>query len=335
MSRAAVLSLACYVFSSGLLCAQTAAELVLPIAFRIENPAAVDQDDHCVWYNETKPDESRIVCSDKSANRVFVYDMRGGLKQTLTISKPGNIDCRNAVKVPSGGTVDVIVVNERDVRPALHVYVMDREKGVLIEQEEVILTGENYGGCLSYDQKDSALYAVITSKSGVIEQYHIEFEGGVAKGTKARSWMIGYCEGAVADDSTGDLFIAEEDGIIWKLGAAVESRTPGEALGRVGELGLVGNLEGMSLIRPSESQSNYVVVSDQGRNKYVVLTTTVPATKVLEFGIEQGTHTDGIEICQRNLGPQFPEGIMIVHTDNDKKQPIVVDLRELLKHLQK
>ncbi len=53
----------------------------------------------------------------------------------------------------------------------------------------------------------------------------------------------------------------------------------------------------------------------------------------MEFGITDGAHTDGIEICQENFCPAFPEGIMIVHTDNDKKQPIVVDLRQLLRRL--
>jgi 3-phytase len=336
MIRAAWIGIVVTYLSFGFTFAQTDNEITLPAAFRIENADAVDQDDHCVWYNAAKPAESRIICSDKSANKVFVYDLRGELKQSLNVPKPGNIDCRTHVALSDGNFMDVVVVNERDIRPSLHVFALDRRTGMLTELDQPIMTGENYGGCLFYDAAASALYAIITAKTGVIEQYRITMDSDKkVRGEKVRSWHIGYCEGAVANDATGELFIAEEDGVVWKLSGMPVDVTPGEKLGRVGELGLVGNLEGLALLRVGSTKEKHLVVSDQSRNRYVVLTTTVPATKVMEFAIESGTHTDGIEISQQNFGPAFPEGIMIVHTDNDKKQPIVVDLRELLRRLDK
>ena len=265
---------------------------------------------------------------------MFVYDLRGELKQSLDVPKPGNIDCRTNVSLAGGNVLDVVVVNEREIRPALHIFAIDQSSGLLTELDQSIPTGENYGGCLFYDAAKSALYAVLTAKSGIIEQYQIHIDAGKkVNGEKVRSWQIGYCEGAVANDATGELFIAEEAGFVWKLRGMPDGVAPGEKLSCVGELGLVGNLEGLALLTVASTMQKHLVVSDQSRNRYVVLSTTIPATIVLELAIENGMHTDGIEISQQNFGPAFPEGIMIVHTDNDKKQPIVVDLRELLRRL--
>lgn len=40
---------------------------------------------------------------------------------------------------------------------------------------------------------------------------------GKIQGKKVRSWPLGKCEGAVADDETGTLFIAEEKLGAWKF----------------------------------------------------------------------------------------------------------------------
>lgn len=301
------------------------------VAYRIENPDAIDQDDHCIWFNESSPADSRIICSDKTAGRVFVYNLNGELLQTVNVPNPGNIDCRNKVPITGGGDQDIVVVNEREQNPSLHVFRVDREKGKLVEFDNTIPTGENYGGCLFWDRQGSSLFAVITSKSGVVEQYRLEFfnEKQVV-GHKVRSWQIGYCEGAVADDETGTLFVAEEDGTVWKLSGSPESDTPGEKLCAVGEFGLRGNLEGLALLQLPNVLGRCLVISDQGRNRYVVVTTKLPAEKVCEFEIDQGLHTDGIEIKQLACGDRFPEGVMVVHTDSGRRQPLVVDLRALL-----
>ena len=303
----------------------------LPAALRLGNNRALDQDDHCVWVDVERPRESRIICSDKSANKIFVYDMEGHVVQALDVPHPGNIDIRCKVLFSSGAVYDIVVVNRREPDPALLGFLVNKEQGTLQPLEGEIATGENYGGCLFHDVKGRALYAITTSKSGTIEQYRIEVERNESfKGTKSRTWKIEYCEGAVADDDSGKLYIAEENGSIWKLDASPNGSLPGDKLCRVGELGLQGNLEGLALLHSPVTNKKLLLVSDQGRSRYVLLSTEFPAQKVLEFALERGEHTDGIEICQQPLGAQFPSGLMVSHTDSDGKMPIVVDLKKVL-----
>jgi 3-phytase len=310
--------------------------LTLPAALRLENIRALDQDDHCVWVDVERPRGSRIICSDKTANKIFVYDLEGVIVQALDVPHPGNIDIRREVRFSSGAVHDIVVVNRREPNAALLGFLVNKEQGTLAPLDGEVATGENYGGCLFHDVRERALYAITTSKSGTIEQYRIEVGVDESfKGTKSRTWKIEYCEGVVADDESGKLYIAEENGSIWKLDASLSGSIPGDKLCCVGELGLQGNLEGMALLRDPATNQKLLLVSDQGRNRYVALSTTVPASKVVEFAIDGGIHTDGIEVCQQPLGDLFPAGIMIAHTDSDGRKPIVVDLEDLLESLRK
>src|SRR5204863_6712411 len=60
-----------------------------------------DEDDMCFWLHPTDLSLSTVVVSDKSANKLFVYDLQGAVLQTITSSQPGNIDVR--YNVPFGG----------------------------------------------------------------------------------------------------------------------------------------------------------------------------------------------------------------------------------------
>lgn len=314
--------------------AQEKSSPTLEATLRLENREAVDQDDHCIWVHPTKPSESRIICSDKSANKIFTYSVRGEVKQTIDVPFPGNIDCRQNVQLPSGELIDVVLVNLRETRPALQLFEVNRLDGKLVELGPPIPTGENYGCCLYYDKKKLSLYGIITAKSGGIEQYLLGFDSDKKlTSQKVRSWRIGFCEGAVADDESGQLYIAEEDGVVWKFNADPSSEAKGEALCRIGQLGLRGNLEGLTLLQVPTIREKCLVISDQGRSRYVVISTTSPTKKVLEFAIAKGLNTDGIDIVQASLGDEFPAGIFIAHTDSDRRQPVVVDLRKLLSQI--
>jgi hypothetical protein len=50
-------------------------------AVRLDSPEMKDQDDMCVWVHPTAPEKSSVICSDKSANALFVYDLEGTANQ--------------------------------------------------------------------------------------------------------------------------------------------------------------------------------------------------------------------------------------------------------------
>ncbi|MGQ0635226.1 MAG: phytase [Planctomycetaceae bacterium] len=314
------------------LSADSDAPLVLP-ALRLHAERSRDQDDLCLWRCEHDPPQSLIIASDKSANFLFCYTLKGELLQSIPVSRPGNVDIRQNVRL-GNELRDVVVVNQREPEPRLRVFTLHRTTRQLEQVDNEIITVPNYGGCLYYDRQAAQLYFVITSKQGQIGQYELSRErDGPVQGRLVRSWAIGNCEGAVADDQSSTLFIAEEKGTVWKVGAGPTAATPGRRLTAVGDLGLKGDLEGLALLRDPRWTGPLLVVSDQGRSRFVVLTTDDEPRRLCEFSVAGAVSTDGIDALRAPLGPEYPEGVFVCHTDQDDRRPLVVDLRKILQLL--
>ncbi len=296
--------------------------------------AAKDQDDLCFWGHPTNPVQSTIIASDKSANFLFVYDLDGKVIQQITVTKPGNIDIRQRVKL-DGKLTDVVVVNQRDDGFKLRVFRVDPESRQLLPLDTGnVTTGPNYGGCL-YHSRSGKLYFLCTSSAGMVEQHELAGDGkGGISGTRVRSWPLGKCEGAVADDETGTFYIAEEARGIWKVGAEPDNQTPGELVAEVDERhGLTGDLEGMAIYRYGKEQA-CLLVSDQGSNRFVAFDLKPPHRRLGDFSVDGVRSTDGIDLLAMPLGSSFPEGIFACHTDVGRRAVQVSSLaaiRQLLK----
>ena len=94
---------------------------------------------------------------------------------------------------------------------------------------------------------------------------------------------------------------------------------------RAGDV-LVADVEGMGIYQGKHK--NYLVVSSQGNNSYVILDATAPykirgAIRVdldTELGIDGVSETDGLEVTHANLGGAFGEGMLVVQ-DGHKVMP--------------
>jgi 3-phytase len=88
----------------------------------------------------------------------------------------------------------------------------------------------------------------------------------------------------------------------------------------------VADVEGLGLYQTPNA--NYLVVSSQGNDSYVVLDASPPYAQrgVFRVGINaaktiDGTsETDGLEVTSKPLGPMFPKGMLVVH-DGYKQLP--------------
>ncbi|HEY2909688.1 MAG TPA: phytase, partial [Gemmataceae bacterium] len=234
---------------------------------RLADPAIGDQDDMCVWIHPTEPSQSVVITSDKQANKLFVYTLDGKTIQSVNVRHPGNIDTRKGFPL-DGAKVDIIAVNLRDDH-RLAVFKIDPGSRELSRIDDgKIATGENYGGCLYKSAKTDRFFAVTTSTSGRVAQFELKDNGtGKARGDKVRAWKVGgISEGAVADDSTGRLYIAEERGGVWELGAEPGDPAPGTRVIKLGDNELTGDVEGLAIFH-GPGGGGYLLVSDQGANR--------------------------------------------------------------------
>jgi myo-inositol-hexaphosphate 3-phosphohydrolase len=293
------------------------APAALDCVLKLQNRAANDQDDLCVWRDEEQPDRSVVIASDKAAHRLFVYDLAGDLLQEIPLPKPGNIDIRQGVF----GGLDVVAVNQRAEPLRLHLFRVDHDTRRLIALDADVSLQSNYGGCLYHDGANDRLYYFGTSTNGLCQQLEL-LPGKTFRGRVARNWRIGKCEGAVADDERHILIITEEQRGLWQLGARPEAHTPGKLIARVGEHGLTGDLEGVAL---SPAPERWVVVSDQGRDRFVAFESDGDHRFIGTAAVAGVGQTDGIAIVAGAFSERFPGGIFGCH--NGASRPCPIELR--------
>ena len=286
------------------------------------DPRSDDQDDMAIWIHPEDPAKSMIIASDKGAKKLIVYDLEGKTLQVIKTPEPGNIDTRYGF--PLGKEmVDIVSFNQRERGYEIHVYKIDPETRRLSRIDAGIPTGENYGGTLARSPKTGKFYHVITSKESGCEQYELADDGaGKIKGTRIRRWSLGKCEGAVADDERGKLFIGEEERGVWELGLEPEDPAPGKLVIRLGENGLEGDVEGLAIYYAAGGRG-YLLVSNQGANNVKVYDRTT-YEYVTTFAIKGAKDTDGLDVVNVPLGPAYPHGLFACHSAKVKRCPVLV-----------
>lgn len=184
-----------------------------------------------------------------------------------------------------------------------------------------------------YQNSSGVTYAIPNAKSGEFQQIQLTAVADQAnenawvwQGKKVRSFSVkSQPEGCVADDKNERLFVGEEDEAVWTIGAEPNAGTQVELVLRAGDL-LVADVEGMGIYQGKNK--NYLVVSSQGNNSYVILDATAPYKKRgviridldAERGIDGISETDGLEVTHANLGGVFGEGMLVVK-DGHKVMP--------------
>ena len=194
-----------------------------------------------------------------------------------------------------------------------------------ITAEGLTLDFSPYGGCLYHSLQTDKFYFFATSKSGIIQQLEL-FDNGHEKvsATIVRTLEIGsQCEGCVADDEAGSVFIGEEDVAIWKYKADPLGGDSREKIDGVGN-NLVADIEGLTLYQ-KDGGKGYLIASSQGNNTYVVYDRQPPHSYTGTFyivpkgGVEGTEQTDGISVVSQSLLPHFPKGLLVVHDNRTSK----------------
>jgi 3-phytase len=287
----------------------------VPVRVQLRNSAVGDQDDFCFWRDTLHPESSRVIVSDKKAGRIFNYDLAGKLHQALAVPKPGNIDIRQNVTV-GGRPRDVVAVNDRGRDWRVRIFIVDpKSRNLLPADRGGLASRPNYGGCLAYDARSSTLWFVCTSEQSGLTQYELDVNSdGVFSGREVRRVPLGKCEGAVADDESGQLFVAVEDQGVWRFDVSPDSARRGEMIVPLGSHGLAADLEGVTCATlPGGVPA--LVVSSQGLNEFFVFERQPPWKYLGRFSVRGASDTDGIDLWQTNqLQKDWPGGVFACHT---------------------
>ncbi len=294
-----------------------------------------DQDDMCVWVHPTDASKSIIIASDKSAKKIFVYNLSGDVIQTLSVSKPGNIDTRYGFPL-NGEKVDIVALNDRGEK-VVYILKVDPESRTLTRIDDGnIKTGVNYGFTLYVSPISKKYYAFVSSYPGndnKIWQFELTDNGsGKISGTLKRSFDIvdeQTVEGIVADDEIGNLYIAEEEVGIRKYNAEPDGGTEGELIRSIANDPLEEDIEGITIYYLPNGEGYIIACSQLGRQAYEahydIFERKPPHNYVTSFMLKDVGKTDGIDLCSSNLGGNFPNGIFLAHNASESNQIVVVD----------
>jgi len=280
-------------------------------------------DDPAIWINRSEPGASRVLGTDKKGGLV-VYDLEGRQVQDLRVGWLNNVDVRDGFRLGQR-QVDLAVASNRD-RNSLHLFAIDPANGRLEDIGQIATPlADIYGLCLFKDRQ-GAIHAIANDKDGSFLQYRLDGRSGKAQGELVRRFKVdSQPEGCVADDRRERLFIGEEDVAVWTLGAAADAPTRLEKVIGVGEV-VHDDIEGVALYHGE--RADYLVISSQGNDSYVVLDATAPYAVRGAFriglnaarGIDGASETDGLEVTSANLGGPWHQGLLVVQ-DGRKRMP--------------
>jgi 3-phytase len=320
----------CRCLALGLLCALTfgpppaLAQTTVVSPIRALNATGfADEDDMCFWLHPTDLSLSTAIVSDKSADKLFVYDLQGALVQTITSSKPGNIDVRYNF-VLGGQSVDIVAFNERNTN-TIRVYTVDRVTRMLTRVDNnLIATGANYGFTLYRSPFTGKVYGFTGPETNtMVKQWELvdDGTGHVAGVGPLRTVGPGsVVEGMVADDETGMLYLSEEAGGEWKYSAEPTGGTAGVKIAVVGQDGLVADVEGVTICY-GPALTGYIILSSQGNSTFKVYDRKPPHTFRGTFTVTGTSSTDGCDVINLPLNATFPTGAFVCHNGSSSPYP--------------
>ena len=304
-------------------------------------------DDPCIFIHSADPTKSSIIGTDKQKGLV-VYDVHGKIRHQYNFGRINNVDIRQ--EVPWGDTVITVVGGSNRTDNSVVFYQLNEEDVSLHPLHSESFTSkvdEVYGFCLyletGLDKVFGFLYAFVVGKDGQVEQWALSpTPSGDLSAKVVRQFDVGgQCEGMVVDDELHQLYIGEEEVGIWKYSAYSDEGDSRKKVQAIAEnKSLKADIEGLTIYKGWKDGEGYLIASSQGNNSYAVYTRGATNEYLGSFkiksldGVDGTSDTDGIDVCSRSFGPQFPKGIFVVQDGKNKgatQNFKVVDWREIQK----
>ena len=282
--------------------------------------AADAADDPAIWANPANPAASWVIGTDKQGG-LHVYDMQGKSRHFAADGKMNNVDLRNGYRL--GGRDTVLVTASDRTNKSIAIYTLDTATGALsnvADGAQPTGLSDPYGQCM-YRGKNGRTYVFISDPDGLVRQWElVPTPAGRVRAKQVRDIKFGsQTEGCVVDDSSGVLYVAEEDIGLWRVTAEpVKNATP-VAVDKIADNPKVkDDMEGVGLYDLGGGRG-YLIVSSQGNNSYAVYRREGDNAYLGSFsviadptnGIDGISETDGLDVSSANLGPGFEQGAMI------------------------
>ena len=294
-------------------------------------PTKHDTDDPAIWVNRSNPAQSLILGTDKNVDgALYVYGLDGKIhadKVVRGLVRPNNVDLAYGVMI-GGKPTDVAVVTERYAN-RLRVYRLP-DMAPVDGGGLPVFSGELARDCMGvalYTRaSDGAVFAIVSRSDyqaplqGYLHQYRLIDDGtGTLRAVFTRSfgeWSgKKEVEAIAVDNELGFVYYSDENYGIRKYHADPAADDADEQLAVIGLDGFTEDREGISIYRTGAG-TGYILISDQQKNAFRVYRREGEAGKphahtFLKSIDVSAIESDGSEVTNAALGPQFPNGLFV------------------------
>jgi 3-phytase len=308
------------------------ADTLVPVV--ITERVVVDSDDPAIWINPDDPARSLLLGSDKgnTDGGVYVFDLDGRIDRTRSVTplqRINNVDVAQSVDL-GGWTGDIAVATERN-RQRIRVFALPDMRPIDdggIEVFDGDTSRAPMGVALYRRPSDGAVFAIVGGKSGPTDgsylwQYRLTVDArGVVRGTKVRAFgnYSGQkeIEAIAVDDALGFVYASDEGVGVRKYYADPDSS--GTELALFATTGVVSDHEGIGIYE-RDARTGYLVLSDQQGHRIQIFPRegsggNAHAHPVLAVIPVKANETDGVEVTSRALDTRFPNGMLVMMSDN-------------------
>ncbi len=294
-----------------------------------------DADDPAIWVDPENPAQSLILGTDKTQG-LFVYGLDGATRAFLPDGELNNVDVRPFAV--GGREVGLAAATRRDDETVV-LYLVERGelRRATPWQHAAIPPGveadDVYG--LAMGQDGGGTYVLVNFKSGHVVQWRVHEAQGTLWLEPVRTLRVGsQPEGMVADDRAGHLYVGEEDRGIWRFPLSPEGGTeglevatiPSDCLPRddVEGLAILDDAPGAGGAGAGDGGRRYLVASAQGIHRAALFRLEGEAPPACEALLEVSpgavdgvTETDGLDVTGLPLGPDYPQGLLVMMDDQN------------------
>jgi 3-phytase len=320
--NAALLILA---FGLALLSAGPRVGVVAPVAETTPARGTDDAaDDPAIWVNPDDPMASLVLGTNKKeGGGLQVLDLSGRERQFLRTGRLNNVDLRSGFSLNGEETILAGATNRS--RDTMDFFTLDPQRRSVTHIASIPAGQPRvYGFCLHHSPVSGRFHAIVTFEGGPVRQYELRTSGSELTAVPVRSFGFdSTAEGCVADDTLGHLYIAEELAGLWKTDADPVGGTAVRQVDSIGSDGhLTADAEGVAIYRAGAA-SGYIIVSSQGDDTFALYDRAGDNAYLGSFRVTDSididgvTGTDGIAVTSTSLGPRFPEGLVVVHDQDN------------------
>ncbi|MGN7758120.1 phytase [Chryseobacterium sp. 22532] len=276
-----------------------------------------DTDDPAIWINPADASKSIIIGTDKDTDGgLYAFDLNGKIINKVSgLKRPNNVDIEYGFML-NGKKTDIAAVTERETN-TVRLYSLPDLKAV---GEFTVFDGETerdpMGISMYQNPVSGEIHAVVGRKSGPADgylwQYKLSEKEGKITGEVIRKFGkysgLKEIESIAVDDEMGYIYYSDEQFGVHQYYA--DPAKGNEELLVFGKGDFASDVEGIS-IYPTSEKTGYILVSNQQKDTFNVYLREDPAKgRITEIPVST-SESDGSEVTNVNLGPNFPKGVFV------------------------